>query len=393
MKENWEIKKLDEVCDTINGLWTGKKEPFIKVGVIRNTNFTKDCKLDDADIAYLDVEVKQFNQRKLKYGDIILEKSGGSTNQPVGRVVLFEKKDGDFSFSNFTSVIRIKDKSVLSFKFLHKYLSFLYFTGYTERLQSNTTGIRNLDFNRYKKTEIPIPPLPVQETIVKELDILHRLKELQEQQLAEYDNLAQSTFYSMFGDPIENEKGWEVRKLGEVCDTTSGGTPSSKRTEYYDNGTINWLRSGEVNKIFITESELKITEEGLNNSSAKMLPINTVLIAMYGATVGQVGILKFEASTNQAICGILPNDYLNPVFLYFTLFFHKPYYLELAMGGAQPNISQTIIKNTNVIFPPLSFQTDFANRIEKIDAQKELVKQGIAETQLLIDYTMDKYFG
>ena len=95
----WEWKKLGEVCDSINGLWKGKKEPFIKVGVIRNTNFTKNCKLDlnPSKLEFLDVEKKQYDKRKLQFGDLIVEKSGGSEKQPVGRVVLFEEKEGEYS--------------------------------------------------------------------------------------------------------------------------------------------------------------------------------------------------------------------------------------------------------------------------------------------------------
>lgn len=117
MKTNWQTKKLGETCDFLSGLWKGKQPPYIKVGIIRNTNFTKDGKLDDTKIAYLDVEKKQFENRKLLYGDIILEKSGGGPKQPVGRVVIFDKKEGDFSFSNFTSAIRIKNKQALDFYF------------------------------------------------------------------------------------------------------------------------------------------------------------------------------------------------------------------------------------------------------------------------------------
>ena len=111
MKEGWDYKKLGEVTSTINGLWTGKKPPFINIAVVRNTNFTKDCKLDMTNVAYLDVEEKQFSTRKLQYGDIIIEKSGGSEKQPVGRPVLFNIKEGNYSFSNFTFTLRINNKS------------------------------------------------------------------------------------------------------------------------------------------------------------------------------------------------------------------------------------------------------------------------------------------
>ena len=118
MREGWKEQSLADACQFINGLWKGKVEPFIPVGVIRNTNFTKDGRLDDSDIAYLDVEAKQYSKRRLKYGDIILEKSGGGPKQPVGRVVFFDKKEGNFSFSNFTSAIRVKEPNILDSAYL-----------------------------------------------------------------------------------------------------------------------------------------------------------------------------------------------------------------------------------------------------------------------------------
>ena len=107
MRTTWTTKKLDEVCLFSNGLWKGEKPPLVRVGVIRNTNFTKNGGLDDSDIAYIDVEKKKYEKRKLQFGDIILEKSGGGPKQPVGRVALFDKSTGEFSFSNFTAAIRV----------------------------------------------------------------------------------------------------------------------------------------------------------------------------------------------------------------------------------------------------------------------------------------------
>ena len=360
-----------------------KKEPFINVGVIRNTNFTKDCKLDDADIAYLDVEVKQFNQRKLRYGDIILEKSGGSTNQPVGRVVLFDKKDGDFSFSNFTSAIRIKDKSILNFNFLHKYLSFLYFTGYTERLQSNTTGIRNLDFNRYKKTEIPIPPLPIQEAIVKELDILHRLKELQEQQLAEYDNLAQSTFYSMFGDPIENEKGWEMRKCEDLFEMKLGKMLSAKN--YKGTHLKPYLRNVNVKWGELDLSDIKEMDFFDDEFEQYKLKKGDILVCE-GGEVGRTAIYNGEIENccyQNALHRLRildEKEITREYFLYFMLIgVPQGLIKRLTISVTIQHFALVKFKNMKIPVPPFSLQTDFANRIEKIEAQKELVKQAIAE--------------
>src|SRR6266481_396873 len=122
MKNGWQTKTVEEVCQFSNGLWKGEAPPFVNVGVIRNTNFTKEGTLDDSDIAYLDVEAKKLEKRRLQFGDIILEKSGGGPKQPVGRVALFDKETGDFSFSNFTAVLRVLDTEKLDFRYLHKFL-------------------------------------------------------------------------------------------------------------------------------------------------------------------------------------------------------------------------------------------------------------------------------
>ena len=214
MKQDWEIKRLDEVCEFGNGLWTGKKPPFQNVGVIRNTNFTKDGKLDDSDIVYLDVEQSQFAKRKLQYGDIILEKSGGGPKQPVGRVIIFDKKKGDFSFSNFTSVIRIANSKIVDFTYLHRYLFFSYVSGATETMQSHSTGIRNLKFDEYKAIEIPIPPLPEQQRIVAILDDafakIGKAKANAEQNLKNAKQLFESYLQGVFENKGED---WEASNL------------------------------------------------------------------------------------------------------------------------------------------------------------------------------------
>ena len=147
----WPSKPLEELCEFKNGLWKGKKPPYVNVGVIRNTNFTSEGYLDDSDIAYHDVEAKQFEMRRLIPGDIILEKSGGGPKQAVGRVIIFDKEEGDFSFSNFTSYIRIKDCKRLDPYYLHKVLYYYYASGATETMQKRSTGIRNLIFRLFRQ--------------------------------------------------------------------------------------------------------------------------------------------------------------------------------------------------------------------------------------------------
>ena len=186
---------------------------------------------------------------------------------------------------------------------------------------------------------------------------------------------------------------WEMVELGEVCKTTSGGTPlKSKEDEYYKNGKIPWLRSGEVSQGEIYESKLFITEKALKESSAKIFPQDTVLVAMYGATVGQVGLLKFEASTNQAICGVFPNEKFIPEFLFLILKSQKEKMMNLAGGGAQPNISQGIIKNLKIPLPPLEIQEKIVAEINGyqkiIDGAKQVVENWKPSIKIESDWDM-----
>ena len=382
--------ELGQITTTINGLWTGKKPPFVNVAVIRNTNFSKDCRLKMDDVAMIDVEVKQFASRKLQMGDIIIEKSGGSDKQPVGRPVLFNIPEGDYSFSNFTSTLRVIDQGILLPEYLHKFLYKFYLTGKTAEMQSKTTGLRNLDFNAYKAIKVPVPSIEEQQHIVDELNLLTNIIDKKNAQLRDLDALAQSIFHDMFGG---NTSSWPSHRLGDICDTTSGGTPSKSHSEYYLNGTIPWLRSGEVEGTNITDTEIKITDLGVKYSSAKWFPAQTVVVAMYGATVGEVGILGKPMTTNQAVCGILPNGSLRPLYLYSWFRSKKMDFVEQATGGAQPNISQNIIRNSKICCPPLEIQDSFVERLASIEEQKLMVEKSTRDTQSLLDCRMDLYFG
>ncbi|NUF79112.1 restriction endonuclease subunit S [Snodgrassella sp. ESL0323] len=392
-KDSWEVMQLCNLCDSINGLWKGKKEPFIKVGVIRNTNFTKDCKLDSINIEYLEVEEKQYSSRKLFFGDLILEKSGGGPKQPVGRIVPFEILEGDFSFSNFTSVLRIKDQRIIFYKFLYMFLLHFYRTGKTEKLQSNTTGIRNLDLKAYKSVSVPLPPLPIQKKIVKELDTLSDIITKKKEQLAELDKLAQATFYDMFGDPIKNEKEWEMRRLEELGDWASGGTPLRSNLLYFK-GSIPWVTSGELNSLFINDTIEHINEEAIRNSNAKLIRKGSLLLGMYDTAALKSSINKREMACNQAIAFSFINTKLcNTIYVYYSIQINKEEYKKEQRGIRQKNLNLSMIKAISILYPPLLLQNQFAEKIEAIEQQKALINQSITDTQLLFDYTMDKYFN
>lgn len=184
LPKGWRHVRLGDLCDFTSGLWVGAESPLVDVGVIRNTNFTEDGILDDTDIAYIPVEEKHLQNRKLSVGDIILERSGGGPEQPVGRVALFELDGGTFSFSNFTSALRIKQPRDLHFYYLHSFLHWVYLSGLTEVMQTRSTGIRNLDGQAYQDIIVPLPPVNEQERMVTILRASHDLLKVHMQSLA-----------------------------------------------------------------------------------------------------------------------------------------------------------------------------------------------------------------
>lgn len=173
--QGWASISLGNLCFTINGLWKGKNPPFINVGVIRNANFTKVFKLDYSNVAYLDVEEKQYTKKKLHAGDIIVEKSGGSDNQPVGRTILFTRNDGEFSFSNFTAVLRINEGFPIIPEYLNLFLHAVYQTGETKKMQTQTTGIHNLIFNQFLTIPVLVPPIEEQRRITNKVNELTQI--------------------------------------------------------------------------------------------------------------------------------------------------------------------------------------------------------------------------
>ena len=220
MVQKWPNRKLEEVCAFQNGLWTGKRPPFVTAKVIRNTNFkNNDGTLNLGDVAEIEVEEKQLKNRLLEKGDLILERSGGGPTQPVGRVVYFDA-GGKFSFSNFTTRIRVRNSKELDSVYLWRYLNLLYLSGVTEKMQKQTTGIRNLNFSEYKNLEIPLPPIAEQRKIVARLEgLLGKIKEAKRLRV-EAQSAAQDLLPAELHEIFEEgkKKDWEEKELGEVLD-------------------------------------------------------------------------------------------------------------------------------------------------------------------------------
>ena len=345
MNDGWTVKTLAELCEFRNGLWKGKRPPYLTVGVIRNTNFSKSGFLDDSDIAYLAVEEKQFTKRKLKHGDIILEKSGGGPKQPVGRVMLFEKTEGLFSFSNFTSVIRILDPSLLSSRFLHRLLDWYYRSGKTEAMQMHSTGIRNLHFNTYKQLHIPLPPLTEQVRIVAILDeaftAIDKAIANTEKNLVNARELFDSELNRVFSQKGE---GWFSTTIGDQA-TLKRGFDITKRQQVP--GQIPVVSSGGV--------------KSYHNKA--MVEGPGVVIGRKGS-IGQVYFIEENFWPHDTTLWVTSFRDNNPKFVYY--FFKSMNLAKLDSGAANPALNRNLIHPQKVSWPKTKLQPALVHKLDNI---------------------------
>jgi type I restriction enzyme M protein len=274
--------------------------------------------------------------------------------------------EGKYWVNNHAHVVRpIKNKLIDTFlvSYLNNIDLYPFITGVT---------VPKLNQEKLRSIKIPLPPIEIQEKIVTELDgyagIIAGAKEI----------------VTNWKPQIVIDSEWGKVKLGDVLQTSSGGTPLKSEAEYYEGGTIPWITSGEVSQGLISQATQFITESGVKNSSTKRFPVETILVAMYGATVGQVGILGIEATTNQAVCGIFPDPKYVPKFLYYFLRQQKEYFTRLSVGGAQPNISQNIIRNLEIPDVSIEIQSQIVKEIEYehglIESSEKLI--GIYEQKI-----------
>ena len=375
MNKNIQYKKLTDICEIITGEWgTEIKENSQNiVSVIRTTNFLNNGKIDiqNKELVKREMDKNKIEQKKLKKGDIIIEKSGGSPNQPVGRVVFFNLNSNDiFLCNNFTSILRIKEK--INSKYIFYFLRNSYKNNKVLKFQNKTTGIINLKLQDYLNGScIYLPELRIQNKVVNILDILESILEKNQNYLNYLKELTKSLFTRMFGDIKSNDKNWKIYKFSEKLKISSGGTPSKANKIYWENGTISWIGSNMCNDEIITKNDGKfITEEGLKNSSAKIYKMNTVIVALVGATIGKTGLLKFETSTNQNIAALeIKNMDYSPEFLFFLL--QNLYYKFTELGGDTFKMANlNFIKNLPLISPPIELQNKFTERVEKIEKLK-----------------------
>lgn len=377
MREGWEYKRLGELCDIVMG-----QSPM---GNSINEN-----------------NGIEFHQGKTNFGDKFLMESGIYTTSPIR---IAEKKTILLCVRAPVGIINITERQVcigrglsslkprLGLELLYLYYCLLSKQNYFE---SNSTGstFKAISSKVINNTIIQSPPKPTQLSIVSELDKLNELIQIKKEQLKDYDALAQSIFYEMFGDPVENEKGWEVKKFGDCFSIGAGGTPSTKVKEYWDNGTIPWIGSNMCQNCIITETDGKfITEEGLNHSSTKLLSPGTVLVALVGATIGKVGLLRIETCTNQnvAFIKVQEAETFTSEFVYYHLMGLYGEFMKIGQGNFKM-ANQGFIKLLPISCPPLSLQQSFAHKIEQIERQKAEVQKTITDLETLLAARMQYWF-
>ena len=383
MSNDWETRTLAEVCHCSNGLWKGEKPPLITVGVIRNTNFTKEGSLDDSDIADTEVETRKLEKRRLQFGDIILEKSGGGPKQPVGRVALFDKPDGTFSFSNFTAALRVRESEELDFRYLHKFLHWTYLSGVTERIQSHSTGIRNQNGDAYKAIEIAYSPLPEQQRIAALLDEafagLATAKANAERNLQNARAIFESHLQSVFSQRGER---WVEKTLGDLCDFLNGFAFNSGDAVTKSHAQL--VRMGNLygNQLNLDRSPVFYPDSFATEYSRYVLGEGDIIMSLTGTTgkedygfavrVPDCGhtllmnqrIMKFDAIMHDIIDG----DYLLH-YLRSRCFLDILY--STANGTRQANLSSVTIKLLPVPLCPLKEQKAIANKLDDLHEETQ----------------------
>jgi type I restriction enzyme S subunit len=265
---------------------------------------------------------------------------------------------------------------------------------FTPQLQDLGTGatFKELNKSRISEFQIPLPPLPTQTRIARALDLADRHRRLLREELAAYDELGESLFLEMFGDPVRNPQKTDFVKLGELGLWKSGGTPSRGNSKYFT-GSIPWLTSGELNQVYTTKSNESITEEALSNSSARIAETGSLFLGMYDTAALKSTISTLPVSCNQAIAFTKLNvDLVDTLYVYYALQIGKEEFKKLQRGVRQKNLNLSMVKNIKIPLPPLTLQKEFANRIKKINLLKAKTQTTLKEADDLFNVLLQRAF-
>ena len=384
----WETVKLGEVCKKITD---GSHNPPSGVEqsqyLMLSSKNVENGRITLVEPRYLSKEDFIFENKRteIEADDILLTIVG-----TIGRVALVPKELKYLTLQRSVAVLKPEKKHIIS-----KYLMYV-LQSMEKGLNQEARGVaqKGIYLSQVNKLEIPLPPLEEQKRIADILDKASKLTDLRKQQLEKMDLLIKSKFIDMFGDPVTNPKEWEVKKIGELTNVFTGATPNKSIDEYYC-GNIPWVKTGEISKEYIWEAEERITKKALKETNCKIFPINTIMVAMYGQgkTRGQAGLLKIEASTNQACAAIVPNESYCTEYLFKLIQLSYETLRSLGRGGNQPNLNLSMIKEFLVMCPPVELQNQFAEFVEQVEKQKAVMQQSLEKMETNYKALMQEYFG
>lgn len=391
---------------SVAGIWgddeKGNKDDIVCFRVA-DFDYSKGCLTFDK-LTIRNVSAAQLLNRLLHDGDLLIEKSGGGDVTPVGRVVRFNYNDKAIC-SNFIHSISVKEG--YSSNYLYYYFYGMYANKVNLLYFNQTTGIQNLKVGEYLSQKIYLPTLVEQQAIAAYLD--KRCSEIdkaiatQQKRIALLQELKQSIITRAVTQGIHpdvplKESGvewigkvpehWEVMKTSLLyTNIGSGTTPSTSKQEYYGDDGFCWLQTGDLNDGYITDTSKKISKVAVKDYKLRFYPVGSIVIAMYGATIGKIGLLKIPTSTNQACCVLPYSNKMNEMYAFYVCQIAKSQMLLEAVGGGQPNISQDIIKKLKLPVPPLCEQQAIAvyldGRCSEIDKAIATQQKRIALLQEL----------
>lgn len=391
MREGWTYKKLGEVCEILNG-FAFKSDKYVEQGirVLRITNVQKGAIVDNDPKYYPYDEESNIKQYMLNENDLLMSLTGN-----VGRVGLLQKGLLPAALNQRVACLRLLSDIAL--------LKYLFHLLNSDRFEKdsifNAAGIaqKNMSTEWLKKYVIPVPPLSEQQRIVSELDLLSSIIEKKKAQLKEYDQLAQSIFYDMFGDPVTNEKGWKLKKMGEVCAQKSKIARASKK--FTSNSPIEYIDISSVDNISktITTTTSYIFSEAPSRAQ-QIVEYGDILISLVRPNLQNIAIVLYNKNNlvgSSGFCVIRTEQQTIKEYLFYVIrsSHFTDFLMQRVSGANYPAVREEDVKSFTLPIPPLSLQQQFASKIEAIEKQKELIKQSITETETLFNSRMDYYFN
>ena len=384
MKEGWEVKKLGDCFVSIKNGANIKQErgasgiPITRIETLSGGVFNRDR------LGYANIHsTEKYLSYILDDGDLLLSHINSKTY--IGRTVVYNKLNDEIIIHGM-NLLRLKSiREVLSPYYAYYCFKSDLFKDQVASYRKDAVNQSSIPVSDLKKINIPLPPLPEQEKIVAELDCLSGIIEKKKQQLKELDALAQSIFYEMFGDPVENEKGWEVRVLKDVSTLLNGR--AYKQNELLNEGKYKVLRVGN----FFTNGNYYYSDLELEDD--KYCDDGDLLFAWsasFGAYIWDGGKVIYHYHIWKVLydANLLNIQYYRYLLNTMTNFFMKDVH-----GIGMVHLTKAGMEQYNLPLPPLSLQHSFASKVEAIEKQKELIKQSIAETELLFNSRMQYYFG